>query len=431
MNILNINTSDISGGAERVSFDLHNSYMNLGMNSVLAVGLKKSIGKNIYTVQNDQNRIKQPPKSITIRYLWRLLTLDWPAMLRWLGFEDIYYPKSDLRKKIQNLKPDIIHLHNLHGGYFNLHSLDELSKQYPILITLHDEWLLTGHCAYTIECGNWKTGCGKCPDLVRYPGIRFDLTKTNYKIKHSILSKSCFSIVTPSEWLMNHVNMSPLSPFSKRVIPNGVDQTLFNPNKRSGSKEKLGFDPQETIILFLANRGKDNPYKDFKTIRESIEILSKRTNQKLTFVSIGGFDSNIEYINGIKLLEIPFINDPSRISDYYRASDIFLHATLADNYPLTILEAISCGTPVIATEIGGIPEQIIDHETGFLVPPKDSIRMAEKIELLINEPEILNQMKYNSVAYSKDRFSNEHMVSEYLNHYSEIIDIWKKNQFHV
>lgn len=430
MKILNINSSDIGGGAEKVSFDLHNAYKNLGYNSSLVVGQKKSIINNIYSIENDKKQKKNPPKLKTLRYLWRLLTFDWPAMLRWLGFEDIYYPKSHLRKLIQKINPDIIHLHNLHGGYFNLNSLKELNEQYPLIITLHDEWLLTGHCAYTIECENWKTGCGKCPDLIRYPGIRFDRTKINYKLKHSILSNSNFSIVTPSNWLMDKVNLSPLSPYSKRVIPNGVDQSIFNSNNRSQSKNKLGFNQQEIIILFLANRGKDNPYKDFATIRKSIEILSERISQAITFISIGGSESNIEYFKGIKLLEIPFINDPVIISDYYRVSDIFLHATLADNYPLTIIEALSCGTPVIATEIGGIPEQIIDQKTGFLIPPKDSIKLAEKIELLINEPEFLNQMKYNAVEFSKDRFSKEHMVSEYLNYYSEIIDFWKQKQFH-
>ena len=220
--------------------------------------------------------------------MWRLLTLDWPALLRWLGFEDIYYPKIQLKKIIQNFNPDIIHFHNLHGGYFNLHSLDKLSMQYPILITLHDEWPLTGHCAATIECEKWKTGCGRCPDLIRYPGIRFDRTKINYKIKQSIFSKSYFSIVSPSNWLMDQVILSSLSPFYKKVIPNGVDQTILNPINRLESKKKLGFDTYENIILFLANRGKNNPYKDFETIRKSIEILSERISQDITFISIGG-----------------------------------------------------------------------------------------------------------------------------------------------
>jgi len=430
MKVLIINSSDKGGGAERISYDLHKSYLKQGLNSALAVGQKKSDSKNIYLIQTDQNTKKQPPEIKILRYLWRLLTLDWPAMLRWLGFEDIYYPKSQLETFIHYFNPDIIHLHNLHGGYFNLSSLDELSKQYPILITLHDEWLLTGHCAYSIDCERWKIGCGHCPDLIRYPGIRFDRTKINFKIKQSILSKSHFSIVTPSNWLMNQVDVSPLSPFSKQVIPNGVDQTIFNLTNRSEARKKLGFDPQERIVLFLANRGKDNPYKDFDTIRKSIEILSERNNHNLTFVSIGGAETKVEIYKAIKFMEIPYINNPAIITDYYKASDIYLHATLADNYPLTILEALSCGTPVIATAIGGIPEQIIHQETGFLIPPKDSMKMAEKIELLINEPEILNQMKHNAVAYSKARFSNEHMVRKYLSYYSEIIEIWKQKQFH-
>jgi hypothetical protein len=61
-------------------------------------------------------------------------------------------------------KPDIVHCHNLHGEYFDLHALDWLSARVPVVITMHDAWLLSGHCVHSLGCGRWETGCGKCPD---------------------------------------------------------------------------------------------------------------------------------------------------------------------------------------------------------------------------------------------------------------------------
>ena len=365
INILQINTSDYGGGAEKFSLDLHNYYQNIGINSTLAVGkLSKEID-DLFPLLHDQYQLDKLPSNKLIRYLLRLSRLDWPALLRWAGFEDIYYPKNKNWQKFIQTQPDILHVHNFHGGFFDLNSLINLSKEYPILVTLHDEWLLTGHCAYTINCNHWLNGCGNCPDLNRYPGIHHDRTKINYRIKNNILKKSTLFMASPSNWLLSQLEKTNITPIFQKAIPNGVNQSIFHERNRNLSRKKLGFKNDEIVILYVAAQGEFNPYKDFYTIKKAIEILSKLISINLTFVKIGGKNSSISHLDNIKTIELPFIQDPHQLSDYYRAADLFLHAALADNFPTTILEALSCGTPVIATAIGGIPEQIIDQVTGF------------------------------------------------------------------
>ncbi len=163
MRILLINTSDVGGGAEKNSLDLHNAYLHKGLDSILALGFVKNPGKNIFQISKDPNKKVKPPPNKLLRYALRLSQLNWPASLRWMGFEDIYYPKNKIFHLLISTKPDIVHAHNLHGGYFNLNSITNISSKYPFLITLHDEWLLTGHCAYTIECNQLGIRLWKLP----------------------------------------------------------------------------------------------------------------------------------------------------------------------------------------------------------------------------------------------------------------------------
>jgi glycosyltransferase involved in cell wall biosynthesis len=113
------------------------------------------------------------------------------------------------------------------------------------------------------------------------------------------------------------------------------------------------------------------------------------------------------------------------VARYYHAADIYLHAARADTFPNTILEALACGTPVIATAVGGIPEQIIDGETGFLTRPGDAADMAEKIIQLLENDDLLHKMGIAAGKYAQINFSSERMVNDYLNFYQEVLHDWQ------
>src|SRR5262249_35811923 len=150
------------------------------------------------------------------------------------GIEDFRYPGSRRLLQLTPQQPDLVHGHNLHGGYFDLRILPELSAQVPVVLTLHDAWLLSGHCSHSFDCERWKTGCGRCPDLTIYPAIRRDATASNGRRKRTIYQRSRLHVAAPCQWLMDKVNESilALGAVETRIIPNGVDRTTFHPAER-------------------------------------------------------------------------------------------------------------------------------------------------------------------------------------------------------
>jgi glycosyltransferase involved in cell wall biosynthesis len=220
LTVLQISTYEHRGGAERVAHDLFAAFRRLGHRSYLVAGRGPAGDPDVMTLDDHHG------PSHVLAGAGRLLD-------RWRGTETYRYPASHGIVPLLPHEPDIVHAHNLHGGYFDLRLLPALSRRIPTLLTLHDAWLLSGHCAHSFDCERWRTGCGECPDLSIYPAIRRDGTAANWRRKRDIFGGSTLHIATPSEWLMERVRASMLAPAARtmHVIPNGVDLELFAPGE--------------------------------------------------------------------------------------------------------------------------------------------------------------------------------------------------------
>ena len=441
MNLLQISNSDQIGGAARVAWDLHQSFNASGsIHSKLLVGQKLNDDANTeqidsYSTKNvlqnslDQfadflykNQIKLGKFQLSGPI--RRLTHPRDYLLDYLGIDNYHHPDSRKSIASQNPHPDIIHMHNLHINYFDLNMLPGLSNHIPTVCTLHDCWMFTGHCAHYLDCNGWQKGCPTCPHLNSYPPIRRDNANFNLRRKKKIYQKSKLSIVTPSKWLMNAAEKSILSPAiqEKAVIYNGVDQSIFHPMDQKQIRRDLGIAENALVLLFVANNAKDNIYKDYQTIDNSIRLLAEHhPNQKIVFICIGSTAEDYAIAN-ISIHYIPFMKDTKQIAKYYSAADLYLHAAKADNCPLVILEALSCGVPVIATGVGGIPELINENETGYLIPSGDSQQMTERIIHLLDHPEKLRQMKNAAFEEARVRFSLQNMATQYVRFYEQIME---------
>jgi glycosyltransferase involved in cell wall biosynthesis len=271
MKIVQINYGDVSGGAEKICMDLHTYLTNHQHQSTLYVAHKKS---NLSTI------IKLPP----LPSIWdlrkglnsyggnfesigkHLIGLLKTKILTEAGVESCYTPASNsLFSDLLN-KTDIFHAHNLHGGFFDLNQLAVLSKQKPFVITLHDEWLFTGHCSYTLGCDRWLNGCGKCPHLNTYPAVKRDGTRARWHNKKKIFEKSKLYIGTPSTWLFERVRRSMIKPYEMRVIHNGIDPAIYYPDNQLQSRRETGLPDDAFILLYIANKGKNNPFRDYTTV---------------------------------------------------------------------------------------------------------------------------------------------------------------------
>jgi glycosyltransferase involved in cell wall biosynthesis len=337
------------------------------------------------------------------------------------GIEDFRFPGTWKLLSVTERRPDIVHCHNLHGRYFDLRALPWLSMNAPVVLTLHDAWLLSGHCAHSFDCERWRTGCGHCPDLTIDPAVRRDATAYNWRRKREIFSNSRLYVATPSEWLMRKVKQSILATavVEDRVIPNGVDLAVFHPSDRRSSRASLGIAEEARVVLFAATAIRRNIWKDYETVRQAVGRTAEQLNgRSLIFLAMGE-DAPPERIGRA---EVRFLKaDAEFAATCYTAADVYVHAAHVDTFPNTILEALACATPVVATAVGGIPEQLDDARTGFLVPAGDAEVMAERLTRLLSDDHLRQRMGMCALETARSRFDLQRQASDYLEWYSELL----------
>ncbi len=449
--ILQVNTTDGRGGAARVAWNLFNAYRRRGYSSWLAVGRKQSNDPQVLPIQNDlpdslwSRAWSKTDEAISplvgkvrgvglARSLLRQIGQPTHILNRWQGVEDFDFPGS--WKLLEHLpeRPDLVHCHNLHGGYFDLRVLSTLSAQVPLILTLHDAWLLSGHCAHSFECDRWMIGCGHCPDLTIYPAIQRDATSYNWERKHEIFRKSRLYIATPSLWLMRKVERSMLMAgvVDLRVIPNGVDLSVFRPADKLEARRMLGLPLEGKILLSVAPWIRSSSLKDYATMRAVVARLSERfRDEQVLFLALGEHGSP-ERIGGVELRFIPYQENPETVARYYQAADVYMHAARAETFPNAIVEALACGTPVVAMSVGGISEQVENGHTGLLVQLGDSAAMASCIERFFRDEELRLKFAINAAEIARRRFDLNVQVEAYLRWYEQIMEKdrgWRKASF--
>jgi glycosyltransferase involved in cell wall biosynthesis len=452
--VLQINTMDIGGGAEKVAWNLFNVYRNLGYKSSLAVGKKFSEDPDIYLIPNITSINRWARNCISLgdicsqgvgkikgagilKCLFYYIGNPRRYWEQWIGHEDYHYPASRRLLEFLPFKPDLLHCHNLHGGYFDLRVIPIFSKILPVIITLHDAWLMSGHCAHHFDCEKWKIGCDECSDLSIAPSISRDSTFYNWQTKKHIFADSRLYVATPCKWLMKKVEESIIKPavIESKVIPNGVDLTVFHPAEKNACREKIGIPRDASVLLFAANGIRQNIWKDYECLRKAVSLVNKQLQDKNIYFLALGENAPDEFIDGATIRFIPYQKDSSVVASYYQAADLYLHAARVDTFPNTIIEALACGTPVVATAVGGIPEQVnnIDNNdfhsaTGMLSPQGDAYALAGNTERLLTNEHLRLQLSENAVKEARMNFDINKQATTYIKWYEEILQssTWKK-----
>jgi glycosyltransferase involved in cell wall biosynthesis len=441
LNILQVNYYDNIGGSARIGWYLFNRYRQLGHNSYLAAGLKTCQNAHVLEIPNDNYRNlwanfwNKAEKAFNLQ--WKLRLLPGCARLmaalgepyRWKerqkGIEDFHFPATRCLLDLTPERPQILHAHNLHGNYFffDMTVLPILSHSVPTIVTLHDEWMMTGHCVYTLGCERWRIGCGRCPDLTIYPAIKRDATDFNSLRKREIYKKSRLYVATPSKWLMDRARESILSPaiVDARVIHNGVDLGIFQPKDRLWARQSLELPANAWIVIFVGHFTHSNRFKDYQTVKDAFLRFSARSTSQESILLCVGEEGEDHHFGSALIRFVGYTKDMQELAKYYCAADVLTHAAHTDNFPNTVIEALACGTPVIGTAVGGVPEQIEEGVTGFLVPAADSEAMSVRITDLHRDRNLWQRMGHNAAEIARKRFSIERMGDEYLAWYHEIL----------
>lgn len=336
-----------------------------------------------------------------------------------------HYNKGASRKiagLIKEWKPDIIHIHNLHGYTFNIPMLMETIKDagIPVVWTLHDCFSFTGKCGYHFDCDKWKGGCGDCQYLKEYPKVYRDRTETLWKEKKELVTSiPQMTIVSPSEWLANEASTSYLGKYECITIRNGIDtDNIFYPRDKEKAREKYGFDVNDKIVLGIAI-GFADPRKGAKYIIELAKEL--KDNEETKVVLVGWERENDHLIKDLNnVVTVPATKDAHTLAEYYSLADVFVIPSMAENYATTVVEALACGTPVVGFCAGGIPEQITDGR-GICVEAGNQEALNEAVGKILNNREDYMSSKELSESIRQQNNKND-MVDKYIEVYKRLLD---------
>lgn len=316
-------------------------------------------------------------------------------------------------QQVDKIKPDIIHLHNIHGYYINIEILfNYLSKvDVPVVWTLHDCWSITGHCTHFsyVGCEKWRTKCYSCPQKNEYPASLFiDRSEKNYILKNELFnSLSNLTLVPVSQWLSDILKDSFLQKYPTNVINNGINTSVFKPTGNNEFRERYGL--QNKFILL----GVAGIWSQRKGLEDFIE-LSKTLGADYQIILVGLTRKQKDQLP-VEILGIERTESVEELAELYASSDVYINTTYEDTFPTTNLESLACGTPVITYNTGGSPESI-DESTGIVVEQGNISKLVEAIRVI----------KDNGKQYYSDACVNRvNRLYKKEDRYKEYIDLYE------
>lgn len=310
---------------------------------------------------------------------------------------------------------DVIFLHWVQSGFLNLNSYAKLAGLgKPLILVMHDMWTFTGGCHYSFLCEKYKTGCSECQVFIRKK--QNDLSVRGFERKQKLYSRfNNLYFVSPSNWLYNCARESGLLN-SKPVfhIPNIIDNHVFKPIDKRVARRLFNLNPGDKIIAFGA-ASISSPFKGWDYLQEALEIYERKSGGSGIGVLIFGSGSNNQLKQKIPFTArfTGFLKDEYSLVMLYNAADVFVTPSLADNLPTTILESLSCGTPVVGFNTGGIPEMIEHKSNGYVARYKDSEDLAEGIRFCLES---------NIKGRLLPQFSKQTVLSNYRDLMKKILE---------
>jgi glycosyltransferase involved in cell wall biosynthesis len=412
MKILLLSTSDLNGGAARATYRLHQGLQYIGLNSQILVQEKLSGDKKVFAPKTRLSqgiaRAKITVDALPLKfYRHRSNT---PYSLSWLA--DTIVPK------VNEINPDIINLHWINGGFMQIETLAKLKR--PVVWTLHDMWPFTGGCHYSGDCEGYLKSCGVCPQLGS--SKNWDLSSWIWQRKAKAWRDLNLTIVTPSNWLANCAKSSSLfQDLRIEVIPSGLDTQKYRPINKYTAREILNLPQDKQLILFGALQATSNTRKGFHLLQPALINLSKSAwKEKLEVAIFGASLPEYPPDFGLKTHYLGTLNDDLSLGLVYSAADVFVLPSIEENLANTVMEALACGTPCVAFNVGGTSDMIEHHKNGYLAQPFKIEDLAQGINWVLENQERYEKLSYHAREKTEQEFTLEIQANRYLSIFNKM-----------
>lgn len=396
-----VSTYDLKGGASRSAYRLHQGLREINIDSHMFVQQKQSFDVSVHAPRPNL------PRQLSHLKPWLSeLPLRKYRKRPQTPFSTNQIPDflDGITDRIHQASIDIVNLHWVSDGFFPLDVLSQLKV--PIVWTLHDMWAMTGGCHYNGECDRYQQKCQSCPQLNSQK--QQDLSYQEFQRKRNVYRKIDPVIVCPSQWLRQcAIESALLKDLRIEVIPYGIDTNIFRPIPKDIARSLLKLPLNEILILTGAINLKDSR-KGFSLLKSTLNQLNE--NHKfhlLVFGEASDSSDNFDY----PIHRLGNMNDDLMLVLAYSAADIFVAPSIQDNLPNTVLEAMSCGVPVVAFKIGGMPDLIESKTTGYLAEPFTIDSLAYGIQWALSNKEILSIASRKKV---ENNFTLAHQAKRYI-----------------
>ncbi|MCI5149796.1 MAG: glycosyltransferase [Candidatus Electrothrix sp. MAN1_4] len=410
MNVLIINASDIQGGAARSAYRLHRALLAEGIDSNMLVQRKDSDDYTVIgpdeQIQKGLGRIRPTLDTLPIRlYRNRTKTLFSPS---WLPF-------SPIVRRINEIKPDLVHLHWIAGGMLRIEDIAKIKR--PIVWSLHDDWAFTGGCHIKWDCKKYKENCRSCQVLGSK--IDRDLSQKIYRRKQKVFPKiEKLAIVGLSRWLMNCAKQSSLLRNIPVInLPNLISTDIFSPFPKEVAKDLLTLPKNKKIMLCGAINVCADVNKGFKYLSSALQKLNTEDVELVLFGSTKprtpqAFKQPVRYLG--------HLHDDISLRVLYSAADVMVVPSLQENLSNAIMESLACGTPVVAFDVGGNSDLIEHQKTGYLATPFDADELACGIDWVLTT-ENYSELSTNSRNKVLREFDSPFVARRYIQLYQDML----------
>jgi glycosyltransferase involved in cell wall biosynthesis len=379
MRVVHLNATDAGGGAARSALRLHLALRDTGVDSQLFVRRATSGADGVVEHRSALDarqpllraRLDSLPSRVYLRRrASQLFTVD--------AVPDRIIPALAV------LEPDIVNIHWIGRGFMQIESIAGLPGK--IVWTLHDSWAFTGGCHVPHECQRFSKQCGACPALGSHR--ERDLSRWVWNRKYKSFHGTRLTIVAPSQWMREQALSSSLFRSSRiEHIPNGVDTRTFRPLESRAAKAKLSIPSEAPTVLFAAMWAERDPNKGFHLLARALcnLLLFDRTRPHLLVAGSSTLHRDPS-LKGLPASTVGEITTEAHMADVIAAADVVAIPSMQENFPNSALEALACGRPVVAFDVGGIPDLVKNNENGLLAPAFDTARFGECIATLLSDP---------------------------------------------
>lgn len=407
MNILQISGFDLLGKQVN-GYLLHEYFLKRGHCSSMIVSSKSS---------NDEK-----VRSLSSTPFWNKLNVSLSNFQNKLSTHCIL-PTLSLKTYFMHYfrEADIVNLQLIHNSqFFSLLNLPIMSRLKRTILSIHDMFMMTGHCVYSMDCEKWKTGCGACPDLQLPFVVQEDRTAENWNLKKWIFKNSKLDLVVGSPWQYERVKQSPiLSHLPLHYIPYGVDTQEYYVRDKARCRARFGIPEHADVISFRSVPFSRN-FKGTQFIEKALaNYQPRKETYLLTFEGIGGLMS---LRDKYKFVELGWVYDTDLIADALNATDIFLMPSTAEAFGLMAIESMACGTPVIVFEGTALPQTINAPSCGMAVPYEDSEALMGAINILLKDDAYRLNLRQNALQHVADKHTFEAYADRYLTLYEKLIN---------